>query len=457
MRTVLLIDHGPRLGSLAVRAMRSPFTVVGASDARPFPLSPDELAAWGVPKAVRLRGQLIRERLSSHEGIKEVLKRLDETAGTDVNPLFVALRDGGAELISWETLCNPTDNFVALDKRSPIGRISDPMDGQDRPPPTLRLPVKIMAIISALHVHGQEKEWDYLLGGLVKARDNGLDVRLKLLVGAPLLRKKIDAAIAGGLDWVEASHVDKTGNRVIQEINDWEPNIVHFFCHGRSDGGEQWIELATGSDYADDQAQNGTVKIGTSELIALGANLTNPWLLTLNCCDSGQATKDMQSMAYKIVSKGFPAVVAMLEPVEATDAYEFTRAFYRDVFASLARTNAELLLKPSAPFEWVDAMYNARVAIRDLHGNAEDAKEWTLPLLYVRGVEPLNFLRPHADLHPKEEVRDYKTKVRTFAEWLQLHTDDMDAAARQAIMQMVLADVPQKFWPNVDGTFNNDP
>jgi CHAT domain len=311
-----------------------------------------------------------------------------------------------------------------------------------------------MAIISAFGVHGQDKEWDYLQAALVTARGNGLDVRLKLLVGDPSLRKKIDEGIAAGLDWVEVSHIDKTGNRVTQEITKWEPNIVHFFCHGRSDGGEQWIELATGSDYEDTTATSGTVRIGTRDLVALSITLANPWLLTLNCCDSGHATEEIQSMALRVVSAGFPAAVAMLEPVDASDAHEFTRAFYKNVFASLARTHTELAVKEQAPFEWVGAMYDARIAIRDLHGDPENTKEWTLPLLYVRGIDPLNFLRPHADLS-EQAVNDYKKRAQTAAEFLQLIADDTDETKRQAIMEKTLKGVPKKFWPTSDGTFDD--
>src|SRR5207245_700381 len=164
------------------------------------------------------------------------------------------------------------------------------------------------------------------------ARNLGLDMRLRLLVGDDETREKIDAAIASGLDWIEVSHIEKTGTRVIQDVMAWEPNILHFFCHGIVDASEQSLELATGGDYADPEATSGSVRIHTKQLFDMGQKLPNTWLLTLNCCSSGQAAEDLQSMTHQAVSGGFPAAVAMLEPVDAADAYEFTRAFYSELF-----------------------------------------------------------------------------------------------------------------------------
>jgi hypothetical protein len=459
MRTVLLVDRigiiDPATGSeiLVLKAVRAPFNVAGANVAKPFVLSPAELAAWDTPNAVRERGRLVRARLRSHPGVAQILDQLEQTPLGEVKPLYVVLTEGDAELINWETLCNGTDDFVALDQRWPIGRISDPVSGASRPPAALRLPVKVMVVISAFGVPGQAREWELFRKALLKARADGLDVRLKLLVGDPALRTAIEQAIAAGLTGVEVSHVDKTGSRVIQEIVGWAPNIVHFFCHGVADAAEQSLELATGSDYGDPAVTSGSVKVRTKQLVDMSMALSNPWLLTLNCCASGQAAKDLQSMAHQVVSAGFPAAVAMLEPVEAIDAHEFTRAFYSRIFASVQKTSAALAAALRVPFEWADAMYEARTAIRDLHnGNAESRREWVLPVLYVRGVDPFSFEPPHDHL-PEATVREYKLKAKLVAEWLKGLPEDTSEAKRKDVIQKTLADVPAEFRPKPDGTF----
>ncbi len=457
MRTVLSVDPvgviDPATGSemMVLKALKSPFHVAEAGKAKPFSLCATEMAAWGEPNSVRLRGQLIRERLGTHAGIKALLQHLETTPLNQINPLYVVLSEGDAELISWETLCNGNDEFVALDKRWPIGRISEPMSVENRPAAALRLPVKVMAVISAFGIPGQAKEWELFRDAILETRAAGFDVRLKLLVGDSQMRDAIDHAIAAGLTGVEVSHIDKTGSRVIQEIISWAPNILHFFCHGIADAGEQSLELATASDYAN--GAGGTVKIRTKQLADMSFALSNPWLLTLNCCASGQAAKDLQSMAHQVVSAGFPAAVAMLEPVDAMDAHEFTRAFYTTVFSALAEIKAKLAGQQQVAFEWLYAMHAARTAICDLHGAPENTREWALPVLYVRGVEPFHFVP--ASAAPEAAARDFKLEARLVAEWLRVVREDIDAAKRLAIMEKALAGVPKEFWPTVDGTFVN--
>ena len=133
------------------------------------------------------------------------------------------------------------------------------------------------------------------------------------------------------------------------------------------------------------------MKIRTQQLVSVGQLLSDPWLMTLNCCSSGQATKQLQSMAHQVVSAGFPAAVAMLEPVATKDAHEFTRSFYASLFGGLRRAADTLVRNPSVEFEWVEPMYAARAAVCDLHqGAAADSREWALPVLYLPG---------HASVH----------------------------------------------------------
>jgi hypothetical protein len=459
MRTVLQVDRlgiiDPATGSetMVIKAVRAPVQVVEAQVAQPFKLSPTELPGWETPNAVRQRGELVRARLRTHPGIAKLLDQLEHTPLGNVSPLYVVLSEGDAELITWETLCNAKGEFVTLDQRWPIGRISDPMSGFTRPPASLRLPVKIMAIISAFGVHGQGKEWELFRTALLKARTEGLDVRLKLLVGDPGLRAVIDQAIAEGLAHVEVGHIDKTASRVIQEVIAWGPNVIHFFCHGVADATEQSLELATGSDYQAPGTTTGTVRVRTKQLVDMSFALSNPWLLTLNCCASGQAARDLQSMAHQVVSAGFPAAVAMLEPVDASDAHEFTRAFYTAILSSLQQASAALATAPRVPFQWVHAMYGARAAICQLHhDDPSNSRQWALPVVYVRGIEPFHFERPHAHV-PDDLARDYMLKARLVAEWLQGVRDDTSEQKRRAVMEKTLAGIPEPFWPTPDGLF----
>ncbi len=456
MRTVLSVEpHMPDPNSdieqLTVRVIRSPFHVDNADRSRPLELDPAKQVDWASPDGVRSRGRAVRESLNSHPGVGEVLRQIFTTQIGTTQSLFVMLSRSEAEQISWETLCDGNDKFVALDARWPIARITDPMSGVTRPPAELKLPVRMMVLISALGIQGQVKEWQVLRDGIAAARAAGLPVVVKVMVGEPSLLAAIAADVAAGLADIDVAALEKAPTRVIQDIRDWQPNIVHVFSHGRSDATGQGIELANGVDYANG-ATTGSVRISVDQLESLGASLTNPWLLVLNCCSGGQAATNLQSIAYRVVSNGFPAAVAMLEPVDAGDAHEFARAFYRSLFASLAKAAQALQQAARVPFEWSEAMVDARAAISEQHNSdANNAREWTLPVLYVRGIEPFTFDRPPPGSEADTSV--FKAKARTVAEWLQAVGQQKDETVRQSIMASALDDVPKAFWPKVDGTF----
>jgi CHAT domain len=437
---------------MIIRIVRSPFNVGNVHASRMFSLTSGQLARWGSPNGVLERGIKLRDSLREHPGIAALLERIGETAKGQIQPLYVVLGESDAELISWETLCNSKDAFFALDPRWPIGRITDPITAQPRLPPTFESPVRVMAVISALGIHGQHKEWRLLRDAVMAARKGGLPIHLKLLVGAEELRAEIVQAIAEGAADIEVMHIDATAHRNLQRIIEFNPHILHFFCHGRSDLADQCLEIATAIDYLNPAAAHGSVNLTAADIGDLSTRLTNPWLLTLNCCCGGHSTTGLHSLAHQAVSGAFSAAVGMLESVDASDAYEFTRAFYPSLFASLRRVATALDGAPRAAFDWNEAMYDARAAIRDLHADPATSGEWALPALYIRGLEPFRFERASDD---SEELRNrYKAKVEVVAKWLSDSVPNTNEAQRRDIMAQVLLDVPSRFWPSVDGEFD---
>lgn len=454
-RTILAVDA--LSDQFIVRVVRAPFLVDGAQKADFLNLLPKQLPGLDTAAAVRARGLMVRDALRMHLGVSRILDRLGETPDGQVSPLFVMLSPSDAELINWEMLCDGNEAFIALDPRWPIARIIDPVNAPSRPPAELATPIRMMAVISALGIADQRKEWELIRDAVLATRQAGLHVKLKLLVGDAALRASIEQAIANGLADTEVGHIDDTAARVTQAIRGWAPHILHFFCHGIADAGGQRLELATANDHLQHTAHNpdvthGSVAIPTQDLKTLGASLSNPWLLVLNCCSSGQATPGLQSMANQIVSVGFPAVIAMLEPVDAADAYEFTRAFYPPAFASLQIAHEELQHKPRTVMEWTPAMYYARVAISQLNGrDANTSPEWSLPVLYVRGLEAQAFERPRG--LSEAQSNDFRTRAETAARWLQTAGQQLSEAERIEALQQALAMVPKSFWPSPDGSF----
>jgi hypothetical protein len=312
--------------------------------------------------------------------------------------------------------------------------------------------VRIFAVISALGVAGQEKEWKHLRDAVANAWADGLDVRLRVLVGEKGLFNAISQEIANGLPWAEVAPVAGSGSRVTADIKRWQPNIVHFFCHGASEGGRQWLEFGTASDYTNPNAnRSGSVTIEADQVVNLGVELDNPWLMTLNCCEGARPTDDLTSIAHQVVSTAFPAAIAMLEPVDADDAHELTRALYGSLFPELSKVADTLKKSSKAEFEWAYVMHEARVAINVRHkSNSASRKEWVVPALYVRGVDPMKFERPSVAESANDTTR-FVTMAQTVAEWLVGVRGSMSADKRMEVMQEVLAGVPKQYWPDVDG------
>lgn len=464
MRTVLAVDTlgetNPATGAevLMVKAERASVDPAGARKFKRLDLSAQALPDWSTPSGVLARGQAVRQALCTHPGVQAILDNLALAPAGQVQPLFLKLAGGDAEMIPWETLCDGGGEFLALDQRWPIGRVCDPLQGESRPPPVLSLPVRLLAVISAYGIPTQKQEWAALARAVQEARTAGLPVQMRVLVADDTTYQAVQASIAGGLTDVELSGIEKTASRVVQDIVAWAPNIVHFFCHGYagSTPSEQSLELATKADISG-QAGAGSVRIRTRQLTDMLVALPNPWLVTLNCCASAAASSELLSLAHQVVSAGFPAAVAMIEPVDASDAHEFSRSFYRCLFADLLRAVQQLQQAGAGaprrvPFEFTHAMHEARSAVCEMHGgDAPNARQWVLPVLYVRGVEPLQFDAPPAV--PQSQSAEYTLRAQIVAGWLQQVRESLDEAGRLEVMQRLLAQVPARFWPDVNGQF----
>jgi hypothetical protein len=460
-RTILAVDT---LGdALVARIVRAPFPV-GATALCPLTL---RVAQFTGPDAIvdtRGRGKAVRDALRQHPSLSGILDELRRVMPHQVSPLLVQLGLSDAELVHWETLCDIDDTFVALDPRWPIARIVDPVNAPQRPPCELTTPVRLMAVISALGIRDQQREWQLLRDAVVTARADGLPVLLKVLVGDPALYGVIAGEKAAGLAQLELGAIEDTPARLTQAIRAWSPNVLHVFCHGHADTAGQALELATANDHVQHAAGDphtvaGSVRVPAPSLARLGESLGNPWLLVLNCCSSGQAATGLQSMASQVVSTGFPAVVAMVEPVDAHDAYEFTRAFYPAALAALRQAQAALAGATSTTLEWTPVLSHARAAIAQRPDRDDASPEWALPVLYVRGLDAQVFIRPLAagTAEPAADTGTHRHRVQaeTFAAWLRTAGQQMPPDDRHAVMTIALADVPTELWPDIDGNFEH--
>lgn len=445
---------------LFAKVVRSPFAIP-AQGMQPLELHPDQLPAMDSDAAVLERGKMVRDALRQHLDISSVLDDLGKTMPPQIYPLLVQISPSFAELINWEMLCDVQEAFIALDPRWPVARIIDQVHAPPRPPCELATPIRLLAVISALGIRDQRKEWDRLRDTVLQARLDGLRIVVKVMIGDGGMFEAVKQEQVAD---VEVAAIEQTSSRMTRAIREWAPNILHVFCHGHADALGQALELATATDHlvhaAGDQADTaGSVLITSRDLAYLAASLRNAWLLVLNCCASGRAGVGLHSMAGQAVSSGFPAVVAMLEPVDASDAYEFTRAFYPEAFIALRDARDALRNQSSTSVEWAPVMYNARTAIAQLDDRvAEDAPQWSLPALYVRSLDAQIFIRPVDKTHglSQNELDKFRLQAEKTAQWLCTAGQQMSEADRTQVMELVLADVPKELWPTPDGRFDVD-
>jgi len=440
-----------------------PFSVLGVRHTSSIPkmdnvgllrLAP--LPEWSIPNAVAVRGCLLRDALRKHPGIAAVLDSLGTAPPGTKAPLYVKLSEGDAELIAWETLCDMSDRFVALDARWPIGRITDPTTTIQRQSPLFRMPVKIMAIISAHGIAGQEREWEVLRDSVDAARQAGLGVEVRVLTGDVAVHALVTSDIAASRPWVSVAGLEGSSAKVLTAMRMWQPNIVHFFCHGRADSGLQQLELATASDFNDPSVLQGSVVITAEQLAESGSRLDNPWLIVLNCCEGARASHKALSLAHRVVSRAFPAAFAMLEPVDANDAHEFTLAIYGALLTELRSVKTKLDAGQPVYIEWASLTHDARDALNSLHqSNASVRREWALPAFYVRGMDAVQFRAAPQNIDETQFASWMATRdFATYSNNLLRNSGLSEERCSKAVTDLLTkGGLPRSLWPSLDGTF----
>jgi hypothetical protein len=113
------------------------------------------------------------------------------------------------------------------------------------------------------------------------------------------------------------------------------------------------------------------------------AAIPNVWLLILNCCEGAKVNAGMASLTYSLVAGGVSAAIGMLERVNVAAANEFSGAIYPALFNYLGDRLQAVQPGQVVELEWVDALYDARSAVRDKYQDAADDRSWALPALYV--------------------------------------------------------------------------
>ncbi|MGA8090503.1 MAG: CHAT domain-containing protein [Terracidiphilus sp.] len=345
-----------------------------------FECDPSSLPDLNQPDTIRLYGQVLLSKLTSSNEM--VRKAVDYALGLGPAascPIYFNL--GGVtdvEQFFWEALCDDKGKFLAWDKRWQVGRIADSPRSVPRNPVPFQAPVKIMAIVSALGVDAIP-EWEAFYKAVNDARATGLPLRVFAAIGDEHLADRV-SAIVGDNQLTSVTITNQTD--LLSQLDKFGPHIVHFFCHGSTAFGQSELQLATFNDAG---TNNSSVKLAIDDLLT-SAGVRDAWLITLNCCEGGAATKEVHSLTQSLVSQGVYAAVGMMEAVDALDAHEFCKYFYPAIFQKLGEILQGIESGDIETLDWVSALHAPRVAIRDRHQNLNEklGRQWALPVLYVQ-------------------------------------------------------------------------
>ncbi len=358
----------------------------------PFVCTEDELPftqmSQGLlhPDVVKCAGARLFELLSKHTAVRDAM-RLSLTAPVDkVVPLYIYLKSDQTEGLPWETLFTPQANFLALDSRWPIARIagSSPMAAViDR---TFRPPLKVTLLLAAVGIDATP-EWEAFYSALKNAP---LEMELQVFV----CQSELEAAIKSLDDQRITVDYLREKPDLFAAVKNFAPHILHFFCHGATDGGPH-LQLATLQDW-DGLSSRGSMIIEPNDLYPFSSTTVgssgNTWLVTLNCCQGGAPVEDAYSLARSLVSNGFPVAVGMREVIASHDAHVFCKSFYCAILEVLQEIERRGQVEADfIEVDWAKVLYAARMQLCDRHSDGDPVsvaamkcKEWTLPVIYVR-------------------------------------------------------------------------
>jgi CHAT domain-containing protein len=366
---------------------------VWGSPRQPFPYRGNEPIFLGLATvpladaALRTVGRTLYDAVAAHPPLADTFAEALRTQPPARYPLFVEIDSASqVESLPWEALCGADGTFLGLDERWAIGRMIDAA----RPPAAPRdlvLPMKITAVLSALHVPA-DQEWQALWDSIGTVPE--LPVELLVLASEDDLAETIAGVTPPAGVTVTVEQVPESTEALQARIRAFNPHVLHFFCHGSAGRRQPYLQVAVRSDWV--TATTHSLYLEAGQFRDLTERTSDrPWLLVLNCCESAAAgpRDNLQSLALMLVrDAALPAVVGMREPVSSIDASTFTRAFYTALLSEVDGRRAGTV-PADEPLNWARYAVRARTTLLDRHQMprteaAESTREWTLPVVYLR-------------------------------------------------------------------------
>lgn len=333
---------------------------------------------------IRLAGQYLYQDLATHQAVQQAIQQaLAIPPGTqNVAPIYLHIINGNeaAEELPWETLSTPQGQFLALDRRWPIGRIASSSIALNSNVHLFQSRLRLMAFLAAAGVDATD-EWRALYRAISAVP---LEVELRVFVCQDNLKTEIDNL---GNNLIRADFLPTNWNDLEREIQTFSPNILHFFCHGSTVGGSH-LQLASRADYLAGKP-HGSVAIEASQISQIPYIDQYVWLVTLNCCQGAAPAADMSSMARQLVADGISAVLGMRETITTNDANLLCEALYKAILVEIQNFVNSNTRRTA--IEWVTMLFEPRRQLVQQHSPGQPlanaaacVKEWALPVVYVR-------------------------------------------------------------------------
>ena len=460
MSNRMIVSIEPGIEDTAIiKLLKAPNSIADAEKPKPFIFESDDIYQEGQADTVKTQGKTILEMLkNAHPAVKEALNDALKAPYGEVRSIYIKIIGStDAERLYWETLYDDRQSsFIALDRRWPIARIADSVIDTPITSHYFTMPLRVMAFISAAGIKG-ESEWESLYRAADECRQKGLPVNISVFVGERELLEDIHLGIQSQVITNVSVHPIPDRTSVIEsELNDYNPHIVHFFCHGSASYGQAELELATIPDHIA-ESDIGSVRLDIRDLANQLVD-NDVWLVTLNCCEGARATGNLHSMAHTLVASGIPAALGSLEPIDALDAQQFCESFYPALFDNILALLPELNNSKEVELEWAKALRPPRKSISERHEDKpQDFRQWALHVLYVR-QERFNLRKSGIDPIDRDTFKEMKLRAETVAEMLrslpplQPAYEDLEKKMREDILG-ILDGYPTELRPDLYGSF----
>lgn len=437
-------------GKFGVRLRGAASSHKNAMRFKSISLDTSKLPELDTPENVERYANQIKDALCSHEAVAAELTAIAKTE-SPAELRFIVESGPESEGPRWEAVSmRPDAQFLALKPECAVTRMAYTSDIRDPGIRTFSLPLRMVAFLSPANITAKY-EFDAICSRVRAARQQDLAITCSIYLGEQSLLDEKRASIqTGELQGIDIAKMPPSAFEIEEVIRSQRPQLLHFFCHGKTEAGEHLLEFATINDW-DHKRDRGSMSLTIERLRQVLISTGTTWLTVLNSCSGARAVDQIHSMALALAQNASPVTVGMAEQIEAADANLFVRAFYGRLFGILGTSLAAVAEGDETVLYLAPAIYTARAALHEEYLKEQNFSEppppretfgrWCLPLLYERDKR-LRVMRIPDEI---------KSRTELVAGALRSLPDTTPLAVRASILDKLPAELPARLRPDVFG------